>query len=96
MMKPFICNQGQNRSRTAAELFGGMYADIYSNKHPATAELTRASEIFVFEEHQRKWIGEHFPKQYLMKKMTHLVISDMYAYVKETIAVKLKNKLKFR
>jgi predicted protein tyrosine phosphatase len=81
MNKLFICNQGEHRSKTAAEMYNGKYAGIYSEEVPLTQELLEWADIvYVMEEHQRDFIAEHFPKQYMMKKIICLNIPDVYSY----------------
>ena len=77
----FVCNQGKHRSRTACDMFGGQYCGIYSESHPVTAELlNEANTIVVMENIQREWIGEHFPKAYLAKRIVCLDIPDIYSH----------------
>jgi predicted protein tyrosine phosphatase len=93
----FVCNQGQNRSKLASELFGGNYAGLYSEKHPLTKELLEEAQIvFVMEEEQRKTIGEQFPKQYLSKKIINLNIPDIYDYSSEELKTKLQKAMSKR
>lgn len=90
-MKLFICNQGKHRSKTASELFNGEYVGIYSEEKPLTKELLdKSTIIYVFEEHQRKFIAENFPKQYLSKKIVCLDIPDIYNYMDEKLIEKMK------
>ncbi len=64
----FICNQNQNRSKTAEEIFKGRFetksAGLY-NESPVTEEqLEWADAVFVMEEEQRHELAKRFPKQY--------------------------------
>jgi predicted protein tyrosine phosphatase len=80
-LKLFICNQGQNRSRTASELFGGVYIGLYNEKNLLTKELLEEAEIvYVFEEEQREKIAKRFPEQYVKKQIINLNIPDIYNY----------------
>jgi predicted protein tyrosine phosphatase len=80
-MKLFICNQGQNRSRTAARLFNGESASLYNETNLVTRELLDEAEIiYVFEEEQRTEISKRFPLQYMKKKIINLDIQDIYQY----------------
>ena len=93
-MDLFICNQGENRSKTAAEILGGNYAGIYSENNPVTKEkLVEAETIFVFEDEQRKWMGKNFPEEYLKKRIINLDIPDTYYYQQKEL-VRLLKKLK--
>lgn len=81
----FVCNQGQHRSRTAAELFAGehqtAYGGIYSYDKPVEADLLDWSElIFVMEDHQREWLAENYPRQMQKKRVITLQIPDVYQY----------------
>lgn len=91
----FICNQGKHRSKTAAELFGGTYARVYSQDNPVTKELLAdANTVFVMEEAQRKVFGERFPKEYLEKKIINLEIEDIYDYGSKELKNQLKEQMK--
>ena len=95
MNKLFVCNQGRHRSRTAAELFSGRYAGIYSEESPVTDELISwADMVLVMEDAQRSWIGENFPKQCMAKKIVSLDIPDVYQYRQEELVQLLKKKIK--
>jgi predicted protein tyrosine phosphatase len=92
----FLCNQGQNRSLTAAKLFSDRYetrsAGLYS-EHPVTAQLLEwADVIAVMEDEQRIELGKRFPKIYLTKKIVTLHISDAYAYGSPELIAALKRK----
>lgn len=78
----FICNQNQNRSKTAEELFSDRFetksAGLY-NENPLTEEqLEWADMVIVMEDEQRSEIGKRFPKQYLRKQILSLDIPDTY------------------
>ena len=92
----FVCNQGRHRSKTAVKLFSGRFAGIYSEDNPLTKELlVWADKICVMEEHQRTFIANNFPKEYLQKKIVNLEIPDIYQYdqkkLKETLKKKMNN-----
>jgi predicted protein tyrosine phosphatase len=77
----FVCNQNQDRSRTAEELFpGARSAGLYNDKPVTEEALLWADVIFVMEEGQRKEIGNRFPAQYLKKRILSLDIPDKYHY----------------
>ena len=90
----FICNQGQNRSKTAELLFkdkfntksAGLYNNIVTEK-----EIEWAEVIFVMTDEQRKEISKRFPKQYLQKIILSLNISDVY-YFNQPELIELLNK----
>jgi predicted protein tyrosine phosphatase len=90
----FICNQGMNRSKTAAEMYNGKYAGVYSKENPVTVELLDGAEvIYVMEEHQKNWIGVYFPKQFMEKKIICLNIPDIYSYAQDKLKKELKIKI---
>jgi len=80
----FICNQNENRSLTAEELFKDRFetksAGIY-NENPVTEdEIAWADIIVVMEDFQRKVLSERFPKLYMQKRIISLGIPDIYDY----------------
>jgi len=79
----FLCNQNQNRSKTAEILlkqkFQTKSAGLYNKKPVTEKELAWADIIFVMEEAQRKEIGERFPKGDIQKQILNLDIPDVYA-----------------
>lgn len=79
----FICNQNQNRSKTAAQLFSKLEtrsAGLY-NEYPVKKEdLAWADLIVVMENEQRSELGRRFPDEYLKKKIISLDIPDIYRY----------------
>ena len=93
-MKLFVCNQGENRSKTAAELFNGKFASLYNLKNMLTKELLEEAEvIYVFEEEQREEIAKRFPSQYMKKKIINLDVLDIYKYNQLELIKILKEKL---
>jgi len=93
----FVCNQGKNRSATAAEIFKDRYktdfAGIY-NKLLNEGVLEWADIIIVMEEHQRAEIGKKYPEQYLKKKILCLDIPDVYGYMQPELVKILEEKMK--
>ena len=80
----FICNQNQNRSKTAEKLFKGRFntksAGLY-NGIPVTKKLLSwADVVVVMEDGQRSEIAERFPDTYVQKRIISLNISDVYHY----------------
>jgi predicted protein tyrosine phosphatase len=93
----FICNMGMQRSPTAAKLWKGDetdYAGIYRDDQNIENKIEWADLIIVMEEHQRKWIGENYPSEYIKKKILCLNIPDMYYYMSDELVRILKNKFK--
>ncbi|MCX6707422.1 MAG: phosphotyrosine protein phosphatase [Candidatus Woesearchaeota archaeon] len=93
----FICNQNQNRSKTAEELFKGRFetksAGLY-NEHPVTEkELSWADVVVVMEDQQRTELAKRFPKLYMQKRMISLDIPDIYDYGQKKLIDELKVKV---
>ena len=95
----FICNQNENRSKTAEEMFKKKYetrsAGLY-NENPVTEkDLSWADVVVVMEEEQRDEIAKRFPKLYLKKQIINLGIQDIYTYnqphLKELLKVKIQD-----
>jgi predicted protein tyrosine phosphatase len=80
----FICNQGKNRSKTAAQLFSERFqtasAGLYGNTPVTESHLDQADIIIVMEERHRTEIAERFPRIYLQKRILVLGIPDIYRY----------------
>jgi predicted protein tyrosine phosphatase len=93
----FVCNQNQNRSKTAEMLFSkefetksaGLYTDIPLNK----SQLKWADVVVVMEDSQRTEISKRFPKEYLEKKIVSLNIPDTYYFNQPELVKILKSKL---
>ena len=93
----FICNQNQNRSKTAEEIFKGRFqtksAGLY-NEEPVTAkQLSWADVVVVMEDAQRAEIAKRFPKQYMQKRILSLNIPDVYHYNQPELIGILKAKI---
>jgi len=93
----FICNQNQNRSKTAEELFKDRFktksAGIYTEKPVTGKEISWADVIVVMEDEQRKIIAERFPKLYMKKRIISLGIPDIYHYNQPELIDVLKSKV---
>ena len=80
----FVCNQGKNRSKTAAQLFSERFrtasVGLYSDTPVTEAQLAQADVIIVMEEKHRTEIAERFPRVYLQKRILVLGIPDIYRY----------------
>ena len=93
----FICNQNQNRSKTAEELFSKKFktksAGLF-NEHPVTKkQLEWADVVIVMEDFQRTEIAKRFPEQYLKKKILSLDLPDIYYYNQPELVNNLKSKV---
>ena len=93
----FICNQNQNRSKTAEELFKGRFetksAGLY-NENPVTQkDISWSDVVIVMEEEQRSEIAKRFPKLYMQKRIISLDIPDIYSYKQPNLINTLKSKI---
>ena len=93
----FICNQNQNRSKTAEELFNGKFnaksAGLYNEKHLTEKQLSWTEVVIVMEEEQRSEVAKRFPKLYLQKRVLSLDIPDVYNYGDPKLVEILKSKI---
>ena len=89
----FICNQGQNRSKTAEFLFKDKYetksAGIYENI-VTRQQIEWADIIIVMEEEQKEFIEERFPR--INKNIINLDIRDVYYFNQPDLKEMLKIK----
>jgi predicted protein tyrosine phosphatase len=94
----FICNQNQNRSKTAENLFKNKFetksAGLYNEKPVTERQIEWADKIIVMEDSQRSEISKRFPKQYLKKQIISLNIPDIYNYNQPELIKILKSKIK--
>ena len=94
----FVCNQNQDRSKTAEELFKDKFETVSAglfNESPLTEEqLEWADKVLVMEDHQRSEIAKRFTKQYMKKQILCLGIPDNYHYNQPELIKILKNKVK--
>ncbi len=93
----FICNQNQNRSKAAEEIFKEKWntksAGLY-NENPVTEKtMGWADLIIVMEEAQRTELGRRFPKVYLKKRILCLDIPDIYSYDQKELKEILEEKM---
>lgn len=93
----FICNQNENRSRTAEELFRDRFntrsAGLYNEKPVTKKELDWADAIIVMEDQQRTEISKRFPEIYIKKKILSLNIPDIYDYKNPELINLLKSEI---
>ncbi|MBU1199842.1 MAG: phosphotyrosine protein phosphatase [Nanoarchaeota archaeon] len=92
----FVCNQNQNRSRTAEEIFQSAFetrsAGLFNEQPISEQEILWADLVVVMEENQRSEIAKRFPKEYLKKKIISLEIPDIYKYNQPELIDVLKSK----
>ncbi len=93
----FICNQNQNRSKTAEELFKDRFntksAGLYNITPVTEKEISWAEVIVVMEDFQRREIAKRFPKQYLFKRIISLNVPDTYYYNQKELIDVLNSKI---
>lgn len=93
----FICNQNENRSKTAEKLFKDRFktksAGLYNEKPINEKDLSWADVVVVMEGGQRSEIAKRFPKQYMQKRIISLNIPDIYHYNQPELVGVLKSKV---
>ena len=93
----FICNQNENRSKTAEEIFKNRFntksAGLYNAKPVTEKQISWADTIIVMEEAKRSEIAKRFPKQYMLKRIISLDIPDVYHYNQPKLIEILKSKI---
>ena len=93
----FICNQNQNRSKTAENLFKNRFntksAGLYNNNPVTKKQIQWADKIIVMEDLQRAEIAKRFPKEYMQKQILSLDIPDIYHLNQPELKSELKSKL---
>ena len=93
----FICNQNENRSKTAEKLFKARFqtksAGLFNNRPVTASVLEWADTIVVMEDRQRSEIAKRFPKQYMQKQILSLNIPDIYHYNQPELVEILKSKI---
>ena len=93
----FICNQNENRSKTAEELFKDRFetksAGLYNEKPVTEKQLSWADVVVVMEDIQREEVAMRFPKQYMRKRILSLNIPDVYHYNQPELINLLKSRI---
>jgi len=95
----FVCNQNENRSKTAEELFKDRFvtksAGLF-NRNPVTKnQLSWADVVVVMEEAQRSEISKRFPKLYLQKHIVCLDVPDVFRHGQPELVSLLNEKMSF-
>lgn len=95
----FICNQNENRSKTAERLFKNKYqtksAGLFNGNPVTKNQLNWADLIIVMEEHQRSELAKRFPIEYMKKQIISLNIPDIYKLNQPELKNILKNKFNY-
>jgi len=93
----FICNQNENRSKTAEKLFKRDFrtksAGLFNQKPVTKGQIAWADIIMVMENEQRTEISKRFPELYLQKRILSLEIKDIYRYNQPELIKELKKKV---
>ena len=93
----FICNQNQNRSKTAEEIFKNNFntksAGLHNNKPVTFKQISWSDAIIVMEDKHRSEIAKRFPKEYLKKRILSLEIPDHYKHNDAQLIKSLKSKM---
>lgn len=94
----FICNQNENRSKTAEIIFKNKFetksAGLYNSKPVTKSQLEWADVVVVMEDEQRSEIAKRFPITYMKKRILSLDIPDIYHFNQPEFIDNLKNKIK--
>lgn len=93
----FICNQNENRSKTAEEIFKSRFetksAGLF-NKTPVTEkQLSWADVVVVMDESHRSEISKRFPKLYLQKRIVCLDVPDVFRHGQPELVSLLNEKM---
>jgi len=92
----FICNQNQNRSKTAEEIFKEKFetksAGLFNERPVTEKKISWAELIVVMEDRQRSEIAKRFPRLYLQKRILSLNIPDIYSYNQPELIDMLENR----
>ena len=93
----FICNQNQNRSKTAERIFKGRFqtksAGLYNERPVNEGQLSWADIVVVMEDAQRSELAKRFSRQYMQKRILSLGIPDIYRYGQPELVKALKSKV---
>ena len=93
----FICNQNENRSKTAELLFKDKFetksAGLFNGEPVTEKQLSWAEVVIVMEDSQRSEIAKRFPKMYMQKRILSLDIPDIYYYNQPELVETLKSKV---
>ena len=97
----FVCDKGEDRSKTAKRIFSKKYKTKSAGLFALIKEerinkyvLDWANIIIVMEEWHMSHIAEHFPNEYLKKKILVMDIPDIYKYNQPELVKLLRQKIK--
>ncbi len=93
----FICNQNQNRSKRAEEIFNDKFntksAGLYCKKPVSKNQIKWADIIIVMEEEQRDELAKRFPTEYMKKRILNFDIPDVYHHDSSQLANSLQSSM---
>ncbi|MBD3249761.1 phosphotyrosine protein phosphatase [Candidatus Woesearchaeota archaeon] len=93
----FICNQNENRSKTAELIFKDRFktksAGLFNVKPVSSKDIGWTDKVVVMEDRQRSEIGKRFPREYMQKQILSLDIPDIYRFNQPELVEILKNKM---
>ncbi len=94
----FICNQNQNRSKTAEKIFSRKFdtksAGLFNDKPVTKSELSWADTVVVMNDEQRSELAKRFPSIYIKKRILSLDVPDIYRYNQPELIKALKLKMR--
>ncbi len=93
----FVCNQNQNRSKTAADIFRNRFqtksAGLFNEKPLSKKQLSWADTVIVMEDSHRSEIARRFPREYMKKQILSLNIPDIYHHNQPELIKILNSKI---
>jgi len=94
----FVCNQNQNRSKTAEMIFKDKFntksAGLYNTKPVTSKQISWSDIIIVMEDEQRSELAKRFPKLYLQKRILSLEVPDIYKFNDQKLIKSLQSQIK--
>jgi predicted protein tyrosine phosphatase len=95
----FVCNQNQNRSKTAEEIFCNQFetrsAGLFNMKPITENEINWADVVIVMEDFQRSELARRFPKLYMQKRILSLDVPDRFQYQQKELVELLRKRIKY-
>ena len=83
----YVCLMGRDRSKTAANLFGGDYAGVLdtAEKKLTAEQISGADKIYVMNSYIKDQIAERFPKESKGKKVVNMNVSHPGQYMDDEL-----------
>lgn len=93
----FVCNQNENRSKTAKKVFKNRFktksAGLHNARPVTKKKLLWADAVVVMEDVQRSEIAKRFPDIYMQKRILCLNVPDIYHCDQPELIEILKSKI---